>query len=146
MWCTIILQLPAVFPGNDSLTSGICALLITRIYFHRQTQTSMWGVLRQFFFLELTSELLDNRIYACGTLRNHLPFPDELKPLTKGNLVVSIWQDNRPVAMLSINAQALQLWMCKGGKKMDLALKFLTLAIEKLSGAACKGTDKWLQQ
>ena len=72
------------------------------------------------FFLELTSELLDNRIYACGTLRaNRLHFPNELKPLTKkglkmrgdsevcqaGNLVVSLWQDKRPVTVLSTNAQ-----------------------------------------
>ena len=36
-------------------------------------------------FLELTySELLDNGIYACGTLRaNRLHFPDDLKLLTK---------------------------------------------------------------
>ena len=71
--------------------------------------------------IDLFSELLDNGIYACGTLRaNRLHFPNELKPLTKkglkkrgdsevrqvGNLVVSLWQDNRPVTMLSTNAQA----------------------------------------
>ena len=78
----------------------------------------------KFFFLsgiDLFSELLDNGIYACGTLRaNRLHFPNELKPLTKkglkkrgdsevrqaGNLVVSLWQDNRPVTVLSTNAQA----------------------------------------
>lgn len=68
------------------------------------------GKHHQVFFsgIDLFSELLDNGVYACGTLiTNCLHFPPELKPLTKkglkkhgdsevrqaGNLVLSIWQD-----------------------------------------------------
>ena len=70
--------------------------------------------------IDFISDLLEDGIYACGTLRsNHVHFPQELKPLTKkglkrrgdsavcqaGNLVLSIWQDNKPVTVLSTNAQ-----------------------------------------
>ena len=111
------------------------SVTLMHIQVHRITRKGPWGICSQAPYgrprgqtlsgvlggIDLFSELLDNRIYACGTLRtNHLQFPDELKPLTKkglkkhgksevhqaGSLVVSIWQDNRPMTMLSTNAQA----------------------------------------
>jgi len=82
--------------------------------------------------IDLFSELLDDGVYACGTLRtNHLHFPPELKPLTKkglkkrgdsevrqaGNLVLSIWQDNKAVTVLSTNAQSTTTVMVKRRQK-----------------------------
>lgn len=71
--------------------------------------------------VDLFSDLLTDGIYACGTLRsNRLYFPEDMKSLAKkglknrgdsttrqaGNLVVTVWQDNKPVSILSTNAQA----------------------------------------
>lgn len=71
--------------------------------------------------VDLFADLQTEGIYACGTLRsNRLHFPDNMKSVAKkglknrgdsitqqaGNLVVTVWQDNKPVSILSTNAQA----------------------------------------
>ena len=67
----------------------------------------------------LFTSLLDDGIYACGTFRtNRKWFPRELLPFTKaglptrgdyrwrqdGNLVATVWQDSKPVVVLSTNS------------------------------------------
>ena len=71
--------------------------------------------------VDLFADLQRDGIYACGTLRsNRLHFPDDMKSVAKkglknrgdymtqqaGNIVVTVWQDNKPVTILSTNAQA----------------------------------------
>lgn len=73
-----------------------------------------------FSSVKLFNDLLKDSIYACGTLRsNRVGYPQEFKPFVKkglqergqyiqiqqGNLVFSLWQDNKPVSMLSTNCQ-----------------------------------------
>ena len=66
--------------------------------------------------IPLFQRLLDDGIYATGTLRlNRKSFPDDLKSVAKkglasrgdmefrqdGNLVATVWQDTKPVTILS---------------------------------------------
>lgn len=104
------------------------------------------GKHHQVFFsvIDLFSELLDNGVYACGTLiTNCLHFPPELKPLTKkglkkhgdsevrqaGNLVLSIWQDNKAVTVLSTNAQSTTTVMVKRRQKDGTCVDALSLLL-----------------
>ncbi|XP_062606783.1 piggyBac transposable element-derived protein 4-like [Saccostrea cucullata] len=66
-----------------------------------------------FTSVKLMEDLLEENIYACGTVRmNRRGFPDDLKgrlrlqrgqsqTRQKGNLTASVWQDKKPVAFLS---------------------------------------------
>ena len=70
--------------------------------------------------VDLFADLQTEGIYACGTLRsNRLHFPDNMKSVAKKGLknrgdsitqqagkLVTVWQDNKPVSVLSTNAQA----------------------------------------
>ena len=68
----------------------------------------------------LFKDLLKHNIYACGTIRcTRKGYPDDIKPYLKkglkergdyklrqeGNLLLSLWQDNKPVSILSTNCQ-----------------------------------------
>ena len=72
-----------------------------------------------FSSVDLALDLLRAGLYSCGTLRsNRKGFPALLKPLVKkglhtrgssktyqnGNLTVTVWQDNRPVTLISTNS------------------------------------------
>ena len=69
--------------------------------------------------VDLLIDLLRVGVYGCGTLRsNHKGFPQDLKLLLKKglsergeyrvrqheNITVSVWQDNRPVVVISTNS------------------------------------------
>ena len=71
--------------------------------------------------VDLFADLQRDGIYACGTLRsNRLHFPDDMKSVSKkglknrgdymtrqaGNIVGTVWQNNKPVTILLTNAQA----------------------------------------
>ena len=108
--------------------------------------------------IDLFSDLLDDGVYACGTLRtNRLHFPPELKPLTKkglkkrgdsevrqaGNLVLSIWQDNKAVTVLSTNAQSTTTVMVKrrqkDGTRVDVQCPESVALYNKYMGGVDKG-------
>ena len=70
--------------------------------------------------IKLFDDLYKDSIYACGTLRlNRVGYPIDLKPLAKkgfttrgeykqrqdGNLLLSLWQDNKTVSVISTNCQ-----------------------------------------
>lgn len=72
-----------------------------------------------FSSVDLLLDLLKVGLYGCGTLRsNRKGFPEDLKPLLKKGLgergeykvrqhkqlTVSLWQDNRPVVVISTNS------------------------------------------
>ena len=72
-----------------------------------------------FSSVDLALDLFRAGLYSCGTLRsNRKGFPALLKPVVKkglgtrgnnktyqqGNLTVSVWQDNRPVTLISTNS------------------------------------------
>lgn len=72
-----------------------------------------------FSSVDLALDLLRAGLYSCGTLRsNRKGFPALLKPVVKkglhtrgssktyqqGNLTVTVWQDNRPVTLISTNS------------------------------------------
>ena len=75
-----------------------------------------------FSSVNLLLDLLKVGLYGCGTLRsNHKGFPEDLKPLLKGlgergeykvrqheQLTLSLWQDNRPVVVISTNSNPTQ--------------------------------------
>ena len=55
-------------------------------------------------------DLLQNRLYKCGTLRSNRKGLDKrgdskvVQALQVGNLTVSLWQDNRPVVVIATNS------------------------------------------
>ena len=76
-----------------------------------------------FSSVDLILDLLKVGLYGCGTLRsNRKCFPEDLKPLLKKGLgehgeykvrqhkqlTVSLWQDNRPVVVISTNLNPTQ--------------------------------------
>ena len=81
----------------------------------------------------LFQELLDKKIYVCGTIRsNRKFFPEEFKlHMKKGlkqrgeykllqseNLVIAIWQDTKIFTALSTNSQANKIVNVKRKQKM----------------------------
>ena len=107
--------------------------------------------------IELFADLEDG-IYTCGTLRaNCLHFPKDLKPTAKkglknrgdsetrqaGNLVVTVWQDNRPVTILSTNSQATTPQSVqrrqKDGTRKDVSCPEAIILYNKYMGGVDKG-------
>ena len=73
-----------------------------------------------FTTIQLFNDLYKKGIYACGTIRsNRVGYPDDLKKHLKkglpnrgdylqrqcGNMLFSLWQDNKPVSVLSTGSQ-----------------------------------------
>ena len=108
--------------------------------------------------VDLFADLQKDGIYACGTLRsNRLYFPNDLKAVVKkglknrgdsmtqqaGNLVVTVWQDNKPVSILSTNAQATPPLTVqrrqKDGTRKEVACPEAIVLYNKYMGGVDKG-------
>ena len=64
----------------------------------------------------LAMDLLQNRLYKCGTLRSNRKGLDKrvdskvVQALQVGNLTVSLWQDNRPVVVIATNSATITVY------------------------------------
>ena len=110
-----------VYTGRKRNTTekGLGAMVVKELT--EQLHGTYCHVIYDNFFssMDFALDLLRARLYSCGTLRsNRKGFPTLLKPLVKKelhtrgssktyqseNLSVTVWQDNRPVTLISTNS------------------------------------------
>ena len=110
----------------------------------------------------LFTSLLEDGIYACGTFRtNRKWFPRDILPFTKagfptrgdykwrqdGNLVATVWQDSKPVVILSTNCHPEDSTTVrrkqKDGTVCDVVCPSSIATYNQYMGGVDKGDQYW---